>query len=452
MVVRLHRPRLGLTKTKQIRKSTAPELTLRGGNGLGYTCTHREWIISGPRDTGKTCACCARVHKLALTYPRANLAIVKKTQKSLAGTVLVTFERIIRGYGVRGIGGESPHLYRYPNGSVVWLGGMDNPDKVLSSERDAIYVNQAEQVTLDDWEMLLGCCSGRAAVVPHPMLFGDCNPGGSKHWIRERAKAGALQLFPTTHRDNPTIYDKDGNVTESGKVRLVTLDALTGIRRKRLRNGEWVTAEGAVYDMFDAAVHVKERKRDEFRRWFLALDAGYVNPWVILDVGADADNRWHVFQEFYKSGVLQSAVVNQAVQWNLAHLREVAAVDAASPAFIAELVNSGINAVGGKGKVNDGIHAVQDRFGVRGDGLPRLTVDPGCENLINELESYVWQPGKDVPVKEFDHGCDALRYLADVLGEVSGAFSSTEGISVGAHNEWTEGQRIEFEDLKLEDM
>ena len=28
-----------------------------------------------------------------------------------------------------------------------------------------------------------------------------------------------------------------------------------------------------------------------------------------------------------------------------------------------------------------------------------------------EIEGYVWDEGKDQPVKRDDHGCDAMRYL-----------------------------------------
>ena len=58
----------------------------------------------------------------------------------------------------------------------------------------------------------------------------------------------------------------------------------------------------------------------------------------------------------------------------------------------------------------DGITQVQGLLRVRDDGRPRLTVDPGCIDTINEFESYSWKPEKDEPVKENDHAMDALRY------------------------------------------
>jgi phage terminase large subunit len=124
---------------------------------------------------------------MAMKYAGLNGAILRKTQADVYGSVLQTFERIIDGAPVEPYGGEKTQKYTYSNGSVVWVGGMDKAGKVLSSERDFVYVNQAEQLTLDDWESITTRTTGRGAVMPYTMTFGDCNPGGSKHWIRERS-------------------------------------------------------------------------------------------------------------------------------------------------------------------------------------------------------------------------------------------------------------------------
>jgi len=58
-----------------------------------------------------------------------------------------------------------------------------NPDKVLSSERDFIFTNQTEELGLDDWEKLRTRTTGRGAIIPHPQLFGDCNPARRMRWI-----------------------------------------------------------------------------------------------------------------------------------------------------------------------------------------------------------------------------------------------------------------------------
>ena len=391
------------------------DYTPYGGCEEFVYCKDAEFIAEGAAETGKTFAACWKIHLLALKYAGLNGAIVRKTQKSIHGSVLETYKRVIAGSPVKPYGGKKPEFYTYPNGSKIWIAGMDNADKVLSSERDFFYVNQAEELTLDDWEKLTTRTTGRGAVMPYTMTFGDCNPGGSKHWIRQRARDGVLRLIKTTHRDNPTLYDPStGELTTQGKRTMSQLSALTGVRRKRLLEGIWATAEGAVYDMFDHSMHIKKRRRDEFKVWYLGVDEGYTNPTVLLLIGEDNDGRHHIHKEWYKRGKLQNETVTQASEWCLEYGVSLVAVDAAAAGLIAEMRNNNIPAQPSKGRVQDRIYSVQDRLKVQGDGLPRLTIDPSCENTINDFESRVWKPEKDEPKKENDHGTDAYEYLDNI--------------------------------------
>lgn len=406
------------TGVYQVRYNAPGGYTPYGGNREFFYTRDHEVIVEGPAETGKTLAACWRVHLSCLKYPGAQWAIVRKVQSSIYGSVLQTFERVIKGAPVEAYGGNKPESYIYANGSKVWVGGMDNPDKVLSSERDGIYVNQAEQLALNDWETLGTRATGRGAVMPYTILMGDCNPGGSRHWIRERAKSGQLRLIRTTHKDNPTLFDPStGEITEQGKRTMDILGGLTGVRRKRLLDGLWATAEGAVYDLFDPGVHVVPRPSDDFQRWYLAMDEGYTNPAVILLVGEDPDGRLHIAREFYRRGVLQSRVVETAQEWCMEFDVTRIAVDQSAAGLIADLQDAELPAEGFKGRVLDGITTVQGYLKVQGDGRPRLTVDPGCVETINEFESYSWKPEKDEPIKENDHAMDALRYLVAHLNE-----------------------------------
>ena len=382
-------------------------------------CREPEYIAEGPAETGKTLAACWKIHLLALKYPKLNGAIVRKTQTSIYGSVLQTFERVIEGAPVEAYGGEKPQKYIYSNGSVIWVGGMDKADKILSSERDFFYVNQAEELSLDDWEKLTTRTTGRGAVMPYTMTFGDCNPGGSKHWIRERSKSGSIKLIKTNHTDNPTLFDPStGAITVQGERTMAQLEKLTGVRRKRLLEGIWSTAEGAVYDTFDASIHVRVRDPQEMKEWYIGEDEGYVNPSVILVVGKDSDGRYHVYREFYKSGILQNPIVRKTDEWVKEYNAQLVAVDAAAAGLIGDMRDYGIPAQGAKGRVKDRIDAVSNLLIVQGDGLPRMTIDPSCENTINDFESRVWKPEKDEPVKENDHGTDAFEYLMVALGDV----------------------------------
>jgi len=403
-----------------IKYDPSAQIKFRGDNEKLFYNHNPEVMLSGPAETGKTFACCWKAHILACHYPGCQGAIVRQEYSSMHGTVLTTFNKVISGAPVVPFGGEHVEKYIYANDSVIWIGGMDKPDKVLSGERDFIYVNQAEQLKLNGWELMTTRCTGRAAVIPHPQIYGDCNPGPRNHWILDRAFAGALTLLKSFHRDNPMLFDDAGNITAQGKRTMAVLDHLTGVRLKRLRDGIWSTAEGAVYDMFDAFLggpHVCERDAKEMVRWYLACDEGYTDPAVILLVGEDSDGRWHVFDEFYETGKLQQDVVAFAKSWADDYHVELVAVDNSAAGLIADMINNNIPAVGGKGRVLDNIGAIQNRLKVQGDGRARLTVDPKCVNTINEFESFSWKQGQDMPEHENSHTPSALWYLHNVLNE-----------------------------------
>lgn len=242
------------------RRRTKPGLTFRGAADAIQQTTAREWIISGPAETGKTFAALYKLHTMAQQYPGSKWVIMRKTAESLTTTAVRSWKRVIQAHGVKPdeYGGTRPYLWIYPNRSVVNTAGMDNSDKILSGEFDGIYVNQCEELTKEDWETITTRTTGRGAVTPYPMAFGDANPKDPEHWILERAKAGQLSLYTSRHEDNPSLHDGT-DWTEQGKRTLTTLDALTGTRYARLRLGEWVYADddesflGSI-SMWDACV------------------------------------------------------------------------------------------------------------------------------------------------------------------------------------------------------
>lgn len=224
-------------------------MVFRGDNDRAQRLVSREWILSGPSETGKTWATLWRLDHLLRTTPYAQAALVRKVSADMNGTVLVTYRRVVArsNSGALPFGGEEPKWYDYPNGARLWLGGMDRPSRILSGERDFVYVNQAEELETDDWETLTTRTTGRGAVTSTPMLFGDCNPRDPEHWILKRAASGALTMLTSRHEYNPSLYDEPSPgeyvLTEQGARTMATLNALTGARYSRLRLGEWVVGD-----------------------------------------------------------------------------------------------------------------------------------------------------------------------------------------------------------------
>jgi phage terminase large subunit len=391
--------------------------------------TGHEWILAGPSETGKTFAALWRLDTLLRTTPTSNYALVRKVAADIGPTVLRTYQRVIAlsGSGATPYGGNSPQWYDYPNGARLWIGGMDRPGKVLSGERDGIYVNQAEELTLEDWETLTTRATGRGAVTDVPMLFGDCNPGPPSHWILNRP---SLEVLSSRHEDNPTLYDDAAGLTDQGRRSLAILDALTGLRYKRLRLGLWVAAEGVVYDEFDRGVHLIDRFPipDAWRR-IRCIDFGYTNPFVCQWWAIDEDDRMYLYRELYMTGRTVRVHAGQIAEHSVGERYQatIADHDAEDRATLSEC---GISTRPAIKDVSRGIQAVQERLKLAGDKKPRLFILRNSlierdETLAerhkpvateHEIESYIWQKGVDgkpvneAPVKLDDHGMDTMRY------------------------------------------
>lgn len=404
-------------------------LKFRGGAAAIFSCRDHEVILDGPYQTGKTYAKLTKLNAQLIKYPNSQALMVRKTYKSLLSSVVVTFEKKIHGgkigderYPIKKFGGERPDFYQYPNGSRLWLGGMDNADKFLSAEFDFIYVNQAEEISLDDWEKLMGRASGRAGNAPYPQIMGDCNPDTPQHWIVNRE---SITLFKTKHEDNPTLFDDDGKMTEQGKVSMSILDSLTGLRHKRGRLGLWVGAEGQVYE-FDPNIHLLTNfEPPKHWRRFRSIDFGYRNAFVCQWWALDNDDRLYLYREIYMTGRLvedHAITINEYSQGETIYAT-IADHDAEDAATLARY---GIDTIPAFKAVKRGIEAVESRLRVAPDGKPRLFIVADCTIEIDdslrqffkptstqsEFAGYVWDPrGKEQPIKVGDHGMDAMRYM-----------------------------------------
>lgn len=274
--------------------------TFRGGNLEAQAITAPAWMLSGPSETGKTWATCWRLVQECMRVPGGQFALVRKVRATIAGTVFLTLRRVLdrSGADARVYGGTRPEQIVFSNGATIWIGGMDDPGKILSGERDGIYVNQAEELTLEDWETLSTRATGRGALTDTPMLFGDCNPGPGDHWIKLKEAAGALALLVTTHANNPSLYTEDGALTDQGRKTMGVLDGLTGVRRLRLRDGLWVGAEGQFFETWDPAIHVIP-PRPIGADWILwgAMDYGFAHPLAFGLLALDTLGDVHLIAE-----------------------------------------------------------------------------------------------------------------------------------------------------------
>lgn len=411
----------------------------RGAAAELFAYQGREVLISGPAGTGKSRAALEKINQHCIEYPGIRVLMCRKTRASMSESVLVTFEDKV-------LGSDNPmvadgpqrthrHSYQYPTGSEIVIGGLDKPSRLMSTEFDIIYIAEANETELTDLESL--STRLRNFKMPYQQLIADTNPDHPNHYLKKRADSGAIKMLYSVHKDNPRLWDAEKQAwTPEGVIYLATLEALSGVRKDRLYYGKWVQAEGAVYDQYNESIHLMNRfeiPRD-WRR-FRVIDFGYTNPFVCQWWAQDHDGRLYLYREIYMS---QRTVASHAAQ-----IKELSAGEVFDRPVIADhdaedratLAAAGIQTKAAAKDISTGIQAVQERLKVAGDGKPRLFIlrdslverdqrladlhRPTCTQ--DEFTGYIWPKGidgkavKESPIKENDHGMDAMRYLVKAV-------------------------------------
>jgi terminase large subunit-like protein len=442
----------------------------RGAAAKLMSCRAPEVLVDGPLGTGKSRACLEKLHLMARKTPKFKGLIVRKTLVSLTASAIVIYkEQVIADELAAGtitvFGGSStePPGWRYSNGSLISMVGLDKPEKVQSAEFDAAYIVEATELTQHDWVTV----SGRLRNGRHPyqQLLADCNPSHAKHWLKQRCDAGTTVRFSSKLKDNPRFYDADETPTEQGAAYEARMEQKTGVDRLRNKDGLWVSQEGGIYveewEQPIPGTHLIDPfpiPEDWPRYW--VVDFGHTHPFVAQWWAEDDDGRLFMYREIYMTkrlvedharNMLRAVTKprNQYVKLDadpegLGPLADIDAGrrvwtepepfevicdhDAEGRATLEKYV--GFSTTAATKAVTEGIEHVQARMRLAGDGRPRLflfkdalveldkALDekqlPTC--TADEIPGYVWDESdgpnkKERPVKEKDDGCDAARYM-----------------------------------------
>jgi len=392
----------------------------------------RRILFDGGARSTKTALVCAWLAVEAARYPGTPILLARKHRDHAKDSLYNdTLRKLLSGrreWRFR----DSDLEIHHRNGSFLRVEGLDDAartDKVLGTEYGHVFFNEATQLS---WHTVTTVLTRLAhAAVPVRKAIFDCNPKNQRHWLY---KAGILHQDPDTgtplddattwRRQHWTPYDNPHLPADT----MTTLEALTGVQRRRMLKGEWCEAEGAVYDEFDEAVHVWDGPLPAgHEQWskVRGIDFGYTNPFVCLWGAIDSDGRLWITDERY--------VRQQTVQ---VHARAIKAVDSGSFLWTvadhdaedrATLHAAGIWTAAARKEVQAGIKAVKERLKIQPDGRPRLFVHERCTETIAEFSDYAWAPpsegrnAKEEPVKDRDHAMDCVRYMVMQLDGRAGS-------------------------------
>jgi len=394
-----------------------------------FKCRQREVLLSGPAGTGKSRACLEKLNLIAMQKPIRAL-IVRKTRKALTQSAMVTLENKVLPVPNQVRFHEGDQEYRYPSGARVIVAGLDDPDKIGSTEFDLVYVNEATELDEDDWGMLLRGL--RNGVLSYQQIMADTNPSAPTHWLKQRCNRGDCLLLESKHEDNPSLIDPTTGayVDQLAEDYMKGLDSLSGYQYQRLRLGLWVAAEGQYFTEFDPQIHVTRPFEipEEWPRW-LAVDYGFAAPFCCLWLAREPETRRiYVYRELYGAGLRDEQQVDRILDATGDEQLLLKVLDPSMfnlrteqqrPSIAAVYASNGLwPVVPGMNSRKQGWAIVRRALAKDTEGGPRLQIFDGkCPNLIRTLPTMVVDPldpedlaDKVGSQKTEDHAVDALRY------------------------------------------
>jgi phage terminase large subunit len=320
--------------------------------------------------------------------------IARKTQAELRDSVVRDFFNIIQKYegGLRIPNRTKTGLQYKINGNEVSFIGIDKPQKKRGPQRNILFLNEANGVTLDDWVQLSGRTSGQ--------IYLDFNPS-EYFWVNEQIlekDSSKYDLIQSTYLDN---YDFLEQWQREEIENLINVD---DYYYKVYVLGELAIMKGKIYNNYRL---IEPSEYDDLfeDEKFYGLDFGYEHATSLMEIKYCAEQVYdrEIYHETHK---MDDDLIRWMQEHNISQTLPIYA-DHAYPASIRKLRDAGYNVHKANKDVKDGIRFCQ--------ALKR-NICKSSTHYIKSINKYKFKQTADgvvidfEPVKIDDDPCDAARY------------------------------------------
>jgi len=348
-----------------------------GGAGSGKSYTVTQFLIA----------------RRLLRYKNKRLLVTRKYNPSLKQTAYSLMLEWLQKFKVKYEEKKSEQVINLPNGSEILFRGMDDAEKIKSSEFNYIWMEEATEFSMQDF-LQLRLRLRRANAGQRNQMFLTFNPVSSwvtDHFLKqEQEDVGILQ---TTYKDNIRFLDDD------------YVKALEDLANQDLSFyqiyalGQVAELKNKVYNNY---VVVKDLP-SSYDEIIYGVDFGYNNPSVILEIGIK-DGNIYIIKELYKTHLTNSELIEETKTF--VHANSDVYADAAEPDRIKEIEQAGFNIYPAKKEVKNGIDFLKRK---------KIYIHENCTNTIEEIKNYKYKEDRqgnvlEEPVKFNDHAMDAMRY------------------------------------------
>ena len=375
-------------------------------------------IAHGSVRSGKTIAATWRFLAFICGSPYDEFMISGKTRDTIERNVVRDLIRIIDG--------KLPYKYRkFDNyldiaGKRIWLIGFSDEgatEKVRGMTVGGWYADELTSASKSTVEMAITRCS-----VDGAQMFWTMNPESPYHYIytdyitnQELLDSGTVKTWHFNLDDN--LHLSKRYIEELKRV-----NRKSKVNYKRNILGEWVIAEGAIYDMFDETKHVIH-DRPTMDTINICCDYGVstVTTFGVMGIQFNEPNDYFLLEETYYDATEKGVAQSDSDRINdIVYLQDKYKLDRRNVLYLPHDAAS-LKAQCRKDKrikmkvrtyapdTYRDIHTIQDLI-----NQERFHIHESCKNSIKQAQTYSWdikaqQRGEDKPLKVDDHCCDMWR-------------------------------------------
>lgn len=320
------------------------------------------------------------------------ISIVRKSLPSLRISVMRDFFDILKNLDLYNVESHNKTENTYLlNNTLVEFFSIDDAQKRRGSKRDILFINEANELTYEDFFQL--------NIRTTTQVYLDFNPS-EQFWYNDKLQSrDDVTIIHSTYKDNPYLNKEQVNEIE----RLQHTD-LQYYQIYAL--GQFAGGMDLVYQY----IPIDDIPVDSAKLVGLGMDYGFTNdPTTLVEVWKDNDSVY-LNELLYERNLTNQDIADKLSEYGVDRYIEIIA-DSAEPKSIEEIRRMGFNikpAQKGPDSILNGIDILKRKS---------IHVTKQSINLIKELNNYKWVTDKNgnklnKPVDAFNHALDAVRYVA----------------------------------------
>jgi phage terminase large subunit len=319
------------------------------------------------------------------------LSIVRKTLPALKGSVLRDLKEILINFDVYDPNKwhSSDGYYQLGSNMIEWF-SVDDETKLRGRKRDYLFMNEATEISEEEYTQLILRTSDRVVI--------DLNPSLWNSWIYDLEGKDDVFYTIITYTDNPFL----------SKIQIKEIEKLQ-FRDQNLWRVFGLGQKGVPTRVVFNHQQVCDEIPIDAKLLGYGIDFGWSDPNTLIAVYKQDENIYCDELLYLRHTTLPDFIYK--IKDLEINLRDDFICDSQKPEAIEEMRRNGINSKSvKKGTILHGIDLIKRH---------NLFVTPTSINLINELNSYIWKQDKnlknlDEPIDNFNHCIDPIRYILEM--------------------------------------